>query len=107
MPDVHIERHGDRWSVRLDGDDAPVFESYTREEAEAEGRQRAEGGEVHVSDREIRVADGAQGGAVAAGAEVEHPDADRDVDVRMPEEQRPGGESARPGEEFREPQAGL
>lgn len=105
MPDVHIERHGDRWSVRLDGDDAPVFESYTQEEAEAEGRRRAEGGEVRVSGEEIRVAEGAGGGAVAA--EGERPDADRDVDVRMPEEQRPGGESARPGEELREPQAGL
>ena len=105
MPDVHIERHGDRWSVRLEGDEAPVFESYTREEAEAEGRRRAEGGHVHVSGQEIRVADGAGGGAVASDAE--HPDADREVDVRKPEDQRPGGESARPGEEFREPQAGL
>jgi hypothetical protein len=107
MPDVHVERHGDRWSVRLEGDDAPVFESYTREEAEAEGRRRADGGEVHVSAAEIRVTDDAAGGAVAAEADPERPDADREVDVRKPEDQRPGGESARPGEEFREPQAGL
>ncbi|HEU4975981.1 MAG TPA: DUF2188 domain-containing protein [Baekduia sp.] len=92
MPDVHIHRHGDRWAVTLAGDDAPVFESYTREEAESEGRQRAEGGAVRVDD--------ADGG-------TEHPDADREVDVRQPEELRPGGHTARPGETFRETQAGI
>jgi hypothetical protein len=99
MPDVRIDRHGDRWAVALAGDSIPVFESYTRAEAEAEARRRAEGGEVLLVDGPDAGPDAPQW--------LGRPDADQEVDVRQPEDLRPGGESARPGEELREPQAGL
>lgn len=99
MPDVHLERHGDRWAVVLAGDDTPIFESYTRAEAESEARRRADGGEVVVRGD----GDGAHGDAGTG----EHPDPDREVDVTDPADRRPGGHTARPAETFRETQAGA
>lgn len=52
MPDVHITRHGDRWALSDAPGEAPIFESYTREEAESEARRRAEGGRIHWSGDE-------------------------------------------------------
>jgi Uncharacterized protein conserved in bacteria (DUF2188) len=92
MPDIHIERHGDRWAVKEGPEATPFFESYTREEAEAEARRRAQGGEIRWA--------GEAGGRDGVGQE-------RDEDAPSPDDLRPEGSPARPGEAFRETQAGL
>lgn len=90
MPDITIERHGDRWAVRDAPGATPIFESYTLQEAESEARRRAEGGQVRVIDDE-RGREGVGQGDHQAGAPEPH-------EVR---------EHAGPDELPREPQAGL
>jgi hypothetical protein len=96
MADIYIARHGDRWAVQEGPDATPFFESYTREEAESEARRRAGGGEIHWVGGDAAAAD---------------PDAARrpegDDDAPGPDDLRPEGTPARPGEAFRETQAGL
>ena len=90
MPDVHIFRHGDRWAVADAPGETPYFESYTREEAESEARQRAAGGRVTVEGE-------AEGESAVGQVGADAP----------PEDLRGPGAPERPGETFRETQAGL
>jgi hypothetical protein len=98
MPDVHLTRHGDRWALSDAAGEAPFFESYTREEAEAEARRRAGDGKIHWA--------GDDDGRTAVGQD--QPAADRDADdAPSPDELRPHGAPGTPAEAFRETQGGL
>lgn len=48
MPDITVQRHGDRWSVLEQGSESPAKEFPTREAAEVAARQIAAGGSVRV-----------------------------------------------------------
>ncbi|HEX5728300.1 DUF2188 domain-containing protein [Microbacterium sp.] len=48
MPNVTVNRHADRWSVTVQGQESPVEEHATREAAELAARQLAAGGTVEV-----------------------------------------------------------
>ena len=91
---MHIVRHGDRWAVADDPQATPHFESYTREEAEAEARRRAGGGEVHWHG-EAEGRSGVGQGATDTGQGVEAQDAQK------------RGDHGGPGDLNRAPQAGL
>jgi hypothetical protein len=70
MPDIYIERHGDRWAIKDDPDGTPFFESYTREEALSAARLRARGGEVIVTGDETgEIAQGQVDGDAARAPE--------------------------------------
>lgn len=99
MPEIHIERHGDRWAVKEDPDAAPLFESYTLAEAESEARRRADGGPIVIPDEDRERAEAGRSG-VGQGREkpaenLEAQDADTHAD--------PG----KTGDIGRSPQAGL
>lgn len=99
MPEIHIERHGDRWAVKEDPDAAPVFESYTLAEAESDARRRAGGGRVVVSedDRER-----AEAGRSGVGQDREKPPGNleaQDADTHA--------DPGKTGDIGRSPQAGL
>src|SRR3954447_7920644 len=111
MADIHIVRHGDRWAVQEGPDDTPFFESYTREEAEAEARRHAGDGEIHWAEGDAAAADAdaarpPEGGGARRGAggtaAAPPPDAPRrpegDDDAPSPDDLRPEGAPARPGE---------
>ena len=101
MPDVYIARHGDRWAVKDAPDATPIFESYTREDAESDARSRADGGKVHWLDSD----DAGAGDEAAAGPRDE---ADREDDGGTSRASLdPPGAPERPGETFRETQAGF
>jgi hypothetical protein len=48
MPDITVQRHGDRWAVVEDG--SPTAEYETREAAESAARARADGGRIEVRE---------------------------------------------------------
>jgi hypothetical protein len=50
MPDVTVNRHADRWSVMVRGQESPVEEHPTREAAESAARRLAAGGTVEVRE---------------------------------------------------------
>jgi hypothetical protein len=50
MPDITVQRHGDRWAVFEAGAESPTQEHETREAAEQSARALAAGGEVHVRE---------------------------------------------------------
>ena len=50
MPDITVQRHGDRWSVAEQGAASPAKEFPTREAAEMAARQMAGGGTVDVRE---------------------------------------------------------
>jgi hypothetical protein len=50
MPDITIQRHGDRWALSEPGAESPVKEFPTREAAELAARDLAAGGAVEVRD---------------------------------------------------------
>jgi hypothetical protein len=106
MPDITVQRHGDRWSVAEEGAGSPSKEFPTREAAEMAARQMAAGGTVEVreedptglADRQDPSAgEPTHGGAADAGGEgsVDGPG--------LPGASR--GDLA--GEEARERQSGL
>jgi hypothetical protein len=93
MPDIYLERHGDRWAVKETHDAIPIFESYTREEAESAARLRARGGRIVVS--------GDEGGEIAVG-QVD------DGGERAPESHEFRDHAATtPDDELRKQQGGL
>src|SRR4051794_38501789 len=100
MPDVTIARHGDRWAVSDGPGQTPFFESYTKEEAEAEARRRAAGGEVRWAGDDAP-------GETAVGQDEPAADAHRDPGAGDPDELGPHGAPGTPGEAFREVQGGL
>ena len=52
MPDITVQRHGDRWVVLETGAESPTSEFETRESAEMAARQLADGGDVDVRDED-------------------------------------------------------
>jgi len=48
MPDITVQRHGDRWAVVEDG--SPTGEYETRDAAESAARTRADGGRIEVRE---------------------------------------------------------
>ena len=52
MPDITVQRHGDRWSVADEGAGSPTKEFPTREAAEMAARQMAAGGKVQVREED-------------------------------------------------------
>jgi hypothetical protein len=50
MPDITVQRHGDRWAVLEAGSESATKEFETREAAELEARHLAAGGEITVTE---------------------------------------------------------
>jgi uncharacterized protein DUF2188 len=50
MPDITIQRHGDRWALQEAGAESPSQEFATREAAELAARDLAAGGAVEVRE---------------------------------------------------------
>jgi hypothetical protein len=48
MPDITVQRHGDRWAVVEDGSATAEYE--TRDAAESAARARADGGRIEVRE---------------------------------------------------------
>jgi hypothetical protein len=52
MPDITVQRHGDRWVVLEAGAESPGSEFETREAAEMAARHLADGGNVDVREED-------------------------------------------------------
>lgn len=52
MPDITVQRHGDRWAILEPGAESPTKEFETRDAAEHAARAMAEDGEVHVREED-------------------------------------------------------
>jgi hypothetical protein len=50
MPDITVQRHGDRWAILEAGAESPTEEHETREAAELAARALAAGGNVQVRE---------------------------------------------------------
>ena len=95
MPEIHVFPHGSRWAVQPDDAESPIAEFATQEEAELEARRHA--GETGAS---VRVTTSDPTGLTEAPGDTPVGDgAGGDTDA-FPN-------PVRPGEQAREPQAGL
>ena len=50
MPDITVQRHGDRWAILEAGAESPTEEHETREAAELAARALADGGTIDVRE---------------------------------------------------------
>jgi hypothetical protein len=50
MPDITVQRHGDRWAVIPAGAESPTEEHESREAAELSARALADGGTIEVRE---------------------------------------------------------
>jgi hypothetical protein len=50
MPDITVQRHGDRWAVAEAGAESATSEFETREAAESAARAMADGGRIEVRE---------------------------------------------------------